>query len=509
MSFPFFNYKTGDNMNRSRVCLPSFVLAIFLSLSLSPAGAIAQDTPPPPQQLMTIPADSYVIPMDNTNQAVGTPFNLKAYGLANRLLQNGIPLLWAIKADKTKDAVDFSAAARRILPTAIASTTVNFAGGPFIVHPSYNQQAAPFINAFGNNVAVFRLTNATVVDVRYTLVHKPLIAVGTDNRRIHTDLFDFALIPNYVTVSETTVNADACTTLVTQPHTQDPAYIAIIKTFVQSGGNFLAECRAVNTYENEVPYGQFQTSAGYVIDNVDTVFTYPNGDMPFSQFIGALEPNPGGAEQDWYLPPTSGFINGTFLIAQNSGAHTNKYAATVSKLYNAGPGGIVMYLGGHNYGAGGNTIAELNGQRMILNAVFQPPTRPAQCNLVIVPSAALASIEGRVVTDAGMGISGAVISVTNATTGESSVSRTSPFGYFRSEELPVGDLYIITVQHKRYEFTNNTISFTLQEDVTGLLFTANAPHGGAADAKSSVANPASRISTSVVNSRVSSRRSKR
>jgi hypothetical protein len=70
-----------------------------------------------------IEAGALVIPMDNTNQAVGTPFNLKAYGLVNRLLQNEIPVQWAISATKAKDGVDFSVAAERLRPTAVANSS--------------------------------------------------------------------------------------------------------------------------------------------------------------------------------------------------------------------------------------------------------------------------------------------------------------------------------------------------------------------------------------------------
>ncbi|MBK8149904.1 MAG: carboxypeptidase regulatory-like domain-containing protein [Acidobacteria bacterium] len=359
------------------------LLLAFCTTAILATVTFAQDLPPTVANLQSIPAGSYVIPMDNTNQAVVSPFNLKAYGLANRLLQNGIPLLWAIKSGKSKDATDFTVAAKRIQPSAVASASKTFSAGPFIVPIAYSAQALPIINAFGNNVAVFETTAAATVDIRYTLTHKPLIAVGianSGNATIHKNLYDFAMIPNYVDVDDSTVNANTCVTVVTQPHVEATNFINNYKTFVQSGGNLLLQCHAVETYEN-ASAGRFQTTLGWDRDDINTTFTYPNADMPFSQFIGAVDPAPSGYMEDWQL--SSGALqNGTFISLQNSGGgNTGHYAATVSKLYNGGAGGMVFELGGHNYGAGGSTLASINGQRMILNAVFQPPTRPQACGI--------------------------------------------------------------------------------------------------------------------------------
>ena len=335
----------------------------------------AQDLPPTIANLQTIPAGSMVIPMDNTNQALVAPFNLKSYGLVDKLLQNGIPVMWAIKSGKGIDGVDFSGTAKRVYPTATTAAAINFAGGPFIVHRDYVASATTILSTFANNVAVYQLTVNATVDIRYNLTFKPRIAVGSTNATIHTDLFDFALIPEYTSVTDTTLNSSSCYSLVTQPHTSSVTAIPNIKSYVQSGGNFLAECLALFTYENDAA-GRFMTTTGVTINNVSTTFTYPNADLAFSQFVGTVAPAPGGSEQDWLLSTGSVFQNSGYVVLNNSGADTNKYAATVSKLYAGGNGGLTYYLGGHNYGAGGTTLDLINGQRMILNTVFVPGTRP-------------------------------------------------------------------------------------------------------------------------------------
>ncbi len=81
------------------------------------------------------------------------------------------------------------------------------------------------------------------------------------------------------------------------------------------------------------------------------------------------------------------------------------------------------------------------------------------------PSAANASISGRVVTNGGNGIRNAVIQLTSAT-GETKYVRTSSFGYYKFEDLEVGQTYILTVSAKRYTFANPTRVITLNEDLT-------------------------------------------
>ena len=93
--------------------------------------------------------------MDNVNQgnAAGTTFNLRAYGLANLLLQNNIPLKWAIKPGKDKDEEDFTANVMRIAGTqGVAAGNVSFSGGAFIVTQEYdNPSVRALITTFNGS----------------------------------------------------------------------------------------------------------------------------------------------------------------------------------------------------------------------------------------------------------------------------------------------------------------------------------------------------------------------
>jgi hypothetical protein len=94
-------------------------------------------------------------------------------------------------------------------------------------------------------------------------------------------------------------------------------------------------------------------------------------------------------------------------------------------------------------------------------------------NQQITPSAAPASVAGRVATESGRGISGAVITMFNTATGESHTQRTNAFGYYRFNDMAVADFYVMTVSHKRYLFLEASRSFTLQEDMFDMDFTAS------------------------------------
>ena len=71
-----------------------------------------------------LPAGSYVIGMDNTTQANGVLFNLKAYGLVVHLLNSNIRVRWVIRPAKLKDEIDFSVVvAQRMITSATSTTT--------------------------------------------------------------------------------------------------------------------------------------------------------------------------------------------------------------------------------------------------------------------------------------------------------------------------------------------------------------------------------------------------
>jgi uncharacterized repeat protein (TIGR01451 family) len=365
------------------------VLFLFFPGSI----AYAQNDPDLPgvqPNIETIRAGSLIIPMDNTLQALnGTPFNMKAYGLVNALLHSNVPVKWAIATGKAKDGFDFRADATAILPTAGKVGVVGFKGGPFIVERAFTNNAMSIIKSWSNNVAVYQLASDTAIDIRYTLAHKPKVAVMADGafHYIQTNALVEAGFPasDFQVLFATNlplVGTTSCFTIVTAPH-YDGGPLAndqtlAIRGFLQSGGNVLCQCAAVTTYENNTN-GFFHTTAGISGFSYSGSCSFTNADSPYIQFEGGLTNLVAySALSSWFQRAGSSLTNSAYPTVFVNAPNT-PYCA-VSKLRPGQPGTCMFYLGGHDYGVG-STIECYNGRRMMLNAVFVPADRPSECGV--------------------------------------------------------------------------------------------------------------------------------
>jgi uncharacterized repeat protein (TIGR01451 family) len=355
-------------------------LCTLLLLALGASSAEAQDLPGTPVSRQLIPAGSLIIAMDNDKQNIGALFNLKAYGLAVRLLNNDVPMKWAIRAGKAKDGVDFTARARRIAPSTLAETSLNFSGGPLIVHKAYAVVARTHITAFGGNVAVYELTEDVTVDVRYELLFKPRPFVNSASSSIATKTLIEAGITNYVVGGAESVGLGSCYTIILEPHNTSTVGNSNTRSFLQSGGNLYAQCASVTTFENDATNGRYLTTGGIVVANTSATATYPNPDLSFSQFVGAINSSPGGSEEDWRLATGSAFRAGAHSHTQAAGVSPQSYSHLVGKV-GTGVGGLIFYAGGHDHS--GSTLGDFNNRRMMLNAILTPANRPVICNIVV------------------------------------------------------------------------------------------------------------------------------
>ncbi|WP_226742832.1 Ig-like domain-containing protein, partial [Polaribacter gangjinensis] len=318
-----------------------------------------------------IPTGSLVIPMDNTLQSSGGVFNLKAYGLAVRLLHAGIPLKWAIKSGKAKDAIDFTANAKRVSPSALSSASRNFLSGPLIIDAANKTAAMTIITNFGNGVNVYELTEDKTVEIKHTLTHKPKAAVldNGGNANIHTAIYANAGLiygTHYVEDDASNINGNSCYTFVSEPHTKpsdiNTTLVNNIKTFLNSGGNFLGQCEGVEAYSNSSNGSLLATFSSK--PDIDGNIIYDNADEPFIQIHGALN-DEGGSVESFKFTSNPGL-----RVAYDSDDGGN-YKAYVGKLASSGAsvGGYVHYLAGHSYSY---NSTEVNGLRMLLNAFLRP-----------------------------------------------------------------------------------------------------------------------------------------
>jgi hypothetical protein len=88
------------------------------------------------------------------------------------------------------------------------------------------------------------------------------------------------------------------------------------------------------------------------------------------------------------------------------------------------------------------------------------------------PTAAEATIGGRVVTASGMGIARAQIVLINGATGEAKITMTNPFGYYTITGLDVNEVYVLNVSHKIYSFEERQRTIVLTDNFTASDFVA-------------------------------------
>ena len=339
-----------------------------------------------------IPSGSYVIAMDNANQSLTSPaFNIRAYGLANELLQNHIPLKWIIDPTKQKDSADFVSNAERVYPlpaTGVVQPTI-FKGGPFVIDSLFVPLADSIILAFGGSVAVFELKQSDSLPVAFELIFSPRIALISDggNAGILTTYMDSAGIDTAVhkawrVISSAQLNnngPNSCFTFAANGGMAPPGNALVTNeasVFLNNGGNFLAQNTAIGTYEN---LELLATDSG-VVENSGGINFGPNRyhqpSHSLMQFEGSV-PN--------YVPgylacyPQSGLLpgNDTLIIKQNTGD-----LFLFSRDQNPGSaGGRMTYLPGQNYALTNLLVEWLNGMRIFFNAMLEPSGRDTLCGL--------------------------------------------------------------------------------------------------------------------------------
>lgn len=92
--------------------------------------------------------------------------------------------------------------------------------------------------------------------------------------------------------------------------------------------------------------------------------------------------------------------------------------------------------------------------------------------LISGPTAAAVSVGGRVKTAGDNGIVGALVSISGGGLEHTMYARTSSFGYYQFDNIPVGQTYVLTVRSKRFTFANPSILISLQDELTDADFVA-------------------------------------
>lgn len=406
--------------------LPSLALALLFIITVASTLTVTA------QNNFSIPAGSLIIAMDNERQGSGLPygqtggtaacsgpqFNIRAYGYAVRLLQQNVKLHWVIDADKASNAsYDISNINVNQLPqnpyggqncATYGGGVVSFRGGPLVIKPEYAAAARSILETFNastdnaNDVRVYAVQadhsltpNSDVTE----LTHRPFVAVGPNCPSgqqnclppdVYEELYTAAGLvegTDFAPVSDE-VFQTKCPTLAAQAHalTTAVSFRDDYQAFVASGGNMMLQCRSVEIFEDASLDLFFTTNgiAGEAPGSPETnSTTIVNPYLPFNQFVGDLARTNGYTR---YVPNGGSWLGSTVFAAQKTNNGNNKVAFWRDTT--ATVGGVVMALGGHEYGGysgdgvnaigGSGSVAtnanyeRVNGSRMALNAILVP-----------------------------------------------------------------------------------------------------------------------------------------
>lgn len=134
----------------------------------------------------------------------------------------------------------------------------------------------------------------------------------------------------------------------------------------------------------------------------------------------------------------------------------------------------VIATGGTQSAGGQFAVSGTTGQQaagMRLNNLSYVQTVGFWTPDQFAPTAAEVTVSGRVQTADGRGIRNVVITMTSAS-GETYRTISSAFGYFLFTEIPVGEIYIVSVLAKLYRFSDATQVHTILEETNNLVFVA-------------------------------------
>ncbi len=87
----------------------------------------------------------------------------------------------------------------------------------------------------------------------------------------------------------------------------------------------------------------------------------------------------------------------------------------------------------------------------------------------LAPTAATVSVGGRVITGKRLGIGNVLVTLTGSD-GQSRTALTDSLGFYSFEDVPAGGTYVISVSHKRYNFTQSAQVQTIVDDTNQVNF---------------------------------------
>jgi len=463
-------------------------VTFVLVLCMMAAAGLSQAPPDRSAQLENFEAGALVIPMDKVSngKTAATTSNFRAYGLANLLLENNVPVKWVMQPAGSADGLGFAASVTRIAGKArsTGSESLTFSGRAFVVLAEYDNQSVRDLidsfNAQGPEVAVYRTAEATIADVRYSLTSKPKLAIGLDGSNLGDSVRK--------DMSSVAGGQDCA-----PPQATVLGYKSVRRSNIRQGGPTVV---AGDTLEWTIDYinnCQFDVSGFNIRDEIGAVDGELTGNLTLVAGSNIVTVLSGGSNAtrntsyDGIGDDSTSDLLAPGAILPVGGRIQVKIQTTINMSLPGGqpyPDGQILYnqaLARGNQIVGTVKSDAIDWTNTTIFGIDIPPTDSllqlqdanilnATIARIKAPTRADAFIEGQVRTAKGNPIANALVIVTNAATGEMRTARTNALGNFMVEELEVGDLYIVAVQHKRYAFDTDPVMFTLVDNITGLAF---------------------------------------
>lgn len=217
-------------------------------------------------------------------------------------------------------------------------------------------------------------------------------------------------------------------------------------------------------------YTYFVGQGGYtpVLANV-TAGTFPSSLLvrSFDATLSGFNPAT-SLSRNWQLEETGDLTADlTFNYLDPGDVNGNE---TDYRVYSRNSGGVVTNHcpGSPCVNAAGNASNTLTG--------ISTFSRWTMAEL-LTPTAASASVGGRVLTADGRPIANVIVTIAGDSLGQPISMATGHLGYYEFNELPVGESYVVTVNSKRFIFTNPTRIVTLTDNIIGADFVADPVSG--------------------------------
>lgn len=453
----------------------SNALILLLAVCMMATAVVAQRTSVRESKAEMIPAGALLIPMNVVSQgdALGMTTNMRAYDLVNHLVENNVPVKWATKAGEANGAHDLIATVARFSGKAGGGVeSMAFSGGAFIVPAEYvNRSVGSLIasfNAAGSEVAVYRTAEPAAADIRHTLTRKAKAGPGSDTSG----------------AADTSFGAGQTTVF---------GYKSVRRSNIRQGGPSVIAGDTLEWTIDFINNGPTPVTGFNIRDQIGAVDGELTGNLTFVAGSNIVTITSGGATAtrntayDGIGDDSTSDMLASGATLPVGGRIQMKLQTTINMAPAGGgsyPDGQILYnqaLGRGNQITGTVKTDAIDWTNTTIFGIDIPPQDsllqlqdPNIFNATIAriksPTRADASIAGEVRTAKGNPIANALVTVTNAATGEVRTARTNATGSFMVGELGVGDLYIVTVQHKRYVFDEDPTIFPLMDNVSGLAF---------------------------------------